>query len=445
MVLPAVEEPVLEHHQPRDHVDAGGVRLRDQLIHLDRGADGAHLMRQRDGRIVGEIAAVVLQVDHERVEAVVPEKLQEFRQPRRGAAGAQVDAVALRRPRPRVKLRVAPRLRRGRRRGALRRFRFRQRPDGGRRRRHWYARRPRRARRPALPRARHRNPGAGLGEPPAGPAGVGLQGPRRAAPHEAQVGGGRGRHRVALPAAGVRPFGGGAPVRMVVHAAVEAGQHRDRVRGAGVVAERRGLFEVARVLDQRPARRGEVVPGRAAVGGLVETVERGAEQQGVGLMRRRRHAGEVGDAAHRFADRYRLPRRAAILAQVQAARGGGRHPQWIARIDAEGGDVAVLRRLRERVHHPVREAGAARLPGAPSVQGQEHPGAAAAGIAVFAGRHHLLETGGNLARRVARRQRRGRAARQEQRPRPPPPPAAGCGRPAAGAPRVARPPGGGPC
>ena len=236
-----------------------------------------------------------------------------------------------------------------------------------------------------------------------------------------QVGGSGRRQRVVPPPVSVRAVALHMPVGIEEDSAVEARQHGDGVRQGWIVAECRYFLVVEGVMGEEADRGGKMLPGGAAIGGFVHSVERGAEQQSIGMMWRQRHGGEVGVRAYRRGDGYDLPRPATVLAQVQAAGGGGGHPQWVARVDSERGDEAVLRRMRKRMDHAVRQAGVAGFPGTSPVQGREHAGAARAGVIPVRGRHHLLEVRcGAGARRILARHHGHGAGTEEQCPQPAP-------------------------
>ena len=118
-----------------------------------------------------------------------------------------------------------------------------------------------------------------------------------------------------------------------------------------------------------------------------------------GVVGRQRDAGEVGMRVY-LLNGHRLPRHGAVAAHEHGRRSGGGQPPGIGRIGGQGGDGGELRRVRERVHHPVRQAGAARLPSVPLVERNVHAGAAAARVAVLAGHQDLLERWLRVRRRL---------------------------------------------
>ena len=80
-----------------------------------------------------------------------------------------------------------------------------------------------------------------------------------------------------------------------------------------------------------------MLPGGAAVGGLVDAVERGAQQHAGGVVGRQCHAGEVG-VRMKLSGGDPLPRHAAVAAQVHGRRGGGGQPARIGGVGSQGRD-----------------------------------------------------------------------------------------------------------
>ena len=234
-----------------------------------------------------------------------------------------------------------------------------------------------------------RGPGAVGGEPPARVDGAGVQLPAVAGGCIANLYGRHRRHRIAQQT-GARPALFAEAVGHVEHAAVETRQHHHGARRRRIVAQPGYLLVVQVALGQEADGGGEMVPVGAAVGGLVDAVEGGAEQHAGGVVGRQRHAGKVGMRVYLFGG-HRLPRHAAVAAHEHGRRSGGGQPPGIGRVGGQGGDGGEFRRVRERIHHAVRQAGAARLPGVPLVERNVHAGAAAARVAVLAGHQDLLE------------------------------------------------------
>ena len=234
-----------------------------------------------------------------------------------------------------------------------------------------------------------RGPGAVGGEPPARVDRAGVQLPAVAGGCIANLYGRHRRHRIAQQT-GARSALFAEAVGHVEHAAVEALQHHHGARRRRIVAQPGHLLVEQVAFGQEADGGGEMVPVGAAVGGFVDAVEGGAEQHAGGVVGRQRHAGKVGMRVYLLGG-HRLPRHAAVAAHEHGRRSGGGQPPRIGRIGGQGGNGGEFRRVRERVHHPVRQAGAARLPSVPLVERNVHAGAAAARVAVLAGYQDLLE------------------------------------------------------
>ena len=178
-----------------------------------------------------------------------------------------------------------------------------------------------------------RGPGAVGGEPPARVDGAGVQLPAVAGGCIANLYGRHRRHRIAQQT-GARPALFAEAVGHVEHAAVEARQHHHGARRRRIVAQPGYLLVVQVALGQEADGGGEMVPVGAAVGGLVDAVEGGAEQHAGGVVGRQRHAGKVGMRVYLFGG-HRLPRHAAVAAHEHGGRSGGGQPPGIGRIDGQ--------------------------------------------------------------------------------------------------------------
>ena len=178
-----------------------------------------------------------------------------------------------------------------------------------------------------------RGPGAVGGEPPARVDGAGVQLPAVAGGCIANLYGRHRRHRIAQQT-GARPALFAEAVGHVEHAAVEARQHHHGARRRRIVAQPGYLLVVQVALGQEADGGGEMVPVGAAVGGLVDAVEGGAEQHAGGVVGRQRHAGKVGMRVYLFGG-HRLPRHAAVAAHEHGRRSGGGQPPGIGRIDGQ--------------------------------------------------------------------------------------------------------------
>ncbi len=380
-----VQLPVLEHHHSGDYVDAALMRAAQELFQLEAPLHRAHQFRQLQAGVVGDPAIVVLAVHHQRIHPLLLDELQVPLQigPLRHERG-EVDAEAIRGlalalAQERVRdARLLPALHQAP--GALKQAQF---PGG-------------------FVRAHLQAPAAFAGEHAQAldDLAVGIAGEAHAAP--------------ALAVAAVQPV-------------AETAGKPDQAGGLGVVAHPGDLLvESGAAVELSGGGERGVLPACSPVGGLVEAVEGGAQQQGAGIVRGQGHGGEISAGAQGLAPGDLHPGGAVVLGEEHLTRGGHGHARLVRGVHPQGGQ-APDPVLGEGVDHPAGEALVALDPACAQVEGHQKPSGLGQGIdQPPGGAHGVLEaqlggpgvrgrnlSAGGLAARVPLRHERDHAAAEQ--------------------------------